>query len=149
IAVQGFGNVGSNAARLLYDDGARIVALSDVHGAIHRPEGLDLPAVVEHAKTTGSVKDFPGAKTITNDELLACECDVLIPAALGGVITRENASTIRASVIVEGANGPIEPEADELLEKRGVIVVPDILANAGGVTVSYFEWVQNIQQFTW
>ncbi len=149
IAIQGFGNVGSHAARLLFEDGARIVAVSDVNGGIYQPEGLELPALFEHVKKTGSVKGFGGANAISNDELLACECDVLIPAALGGVINHLNASSIRASVIVEGANGPIEPDADELLEKRGVIVVPDILANAGGVTVSYFEWVQNIQQFTW
>ncbi len=148
-AVQGFGNVGSFAARTLHQMGAKVVAVSDVRGGIYDPSGLDIPGLVRHMRSTGSVVGFADARAMSNEELLACDCDVLIPAALGGVLTRANAAEVRASLVVEAANGPTAPEADEILEKKGVIVVPDILANAGGVTVSYFEWVQNIQQFTW
>ncbi|MGA9520149.1 MAG: Glu/Leu/Phe/Val dehydrogenase dimerization domain-containing protein [Myxococcaceae bacterium] len=148
-AIQGFGNVGSHAARLLTEDGGRIVAVSDVHGGIRNPQGLDVPALFEHVKRHGTVKGFTGAEACSNDEVLTADCEVLIPAALGGVLTKENAGHVRARIIVEGANGPTTPEADELFEKRGVVVVPDILANAGGVTVSYFEWVQNLQHIAW
>jgi glutamate dehydrogenase (NAD(P)+) len=144
VAIQGFGNVGSRTARLLAEDGAVIVAASDVHGGVKNPQGLDVVGLFEHVKRQGTVKGFAGGNACSNDEVLAADCDVLVPAALGGVITRRNAAEIRARVIVEGANGPTDPEADEILEKRGVVVVPDILANAGGVTVSYFEWVQNL-----
>ncbi len=149
IAVQGFGNVGSHAARLLHEQGALITAVSDVHGGVKNPSGLDVPALFEHVKRTGTVKGFPGGNPCGNDDVIISECEVLIPAAMGHVLTRQNAPEVRARVVVEGANGPTEPEADEILEKRGVLVVPDILANAGGVTVSYFEWVQNLQHLTW
>jgi glutamate dehydrogenase (NAD(P)+) len=149
IAIQGFGNVGSHSARLLHDEGAKIVAVTDIRGGVKNPQGIDVPALFEHVKRHGSVQGFGGGTAIDNDQLLVTECDVLIPAALGGVLTRQNAPEIQTRVIVEAANGPTEPEADEVFEKRGIVVVPDILANAGGVTVSYFEWVQNIQQFIW
>ncbi len=149
IAVQGFGNVGSWAARFLSQAGARIVAVSDVHGGIFRESGLDIAKVTEHIRATGSVKGFPGAKDISNGELLTLDVDVLIPAALGGAITRDNAADIQARIVIEAANSPVTPRADEILRSRGVHVVPDILVNAGGVIVSYFEWVQNLQQFQW
>jgi glutamate dehydrogenase (NAD(P)+) len=148
-AVQGFGNVGSHTARLLHEDGALIVAVSDVHGGVRNPSGLDIPALFEHVKKTGSVRAFGGGVPCSNEEVLAADCEVLIPAALGGILDRRNAPEIRARIVVEGANGPTAPEADEIFEKRGVLVVPDILANAGGVTVSYFEWVQNLQHLSW
>jgi len=148
-AIQGFGNVGSHSARLLHEDGGHIVAISDVHGGVKNPAGLDVPALFEHVKRTGTVKGFSGGTACSNEEVLAAECEVLIPAALGDVLTKRNAAEIRARIVVEGANGPTSPEADEIFEKRGVLVVPDILANAGGVTVSYFEWVQNLQHLTW
>ncbi|MBS1151904.1 MAG: glutamate dehydrogenase, partial [Myxococcaceae bacterium] len=148
-AVQGFGNVGSHAVRLIHDDGGIVVAVSDVHGAVINPRGLDVPALFEHAKRHGTVKGFNGGNACTNEELLACDCDVLVPAAMGDALTRKNANDVRAKIIVEGANSPCDPEADEVFEKKGILVVPDILANAGGVTVSYFEWVQNLQHVTW
>ena len=148
-AVQGFGNVGSWAAKLLHAAGGKIVALSDVTGGIRNDAGLDVPRVVEHVGKTGGVKGFDGAIAVTNEELLTGACEVLVPAALGGVITKEVASAIRAELVVEGANGPTLPDADDVLKQRKISVIPDILANAGGVTVSYFEWVQNIQQFRW
>ncbi len=148
-AIQGFGNVGSWAARLLAEQGAKIVAVSDVKGGIFKEGGLDIPAVVEHFKQTGSVVGFKGAKDITNDELLVLDVDILVPAALGGSIDHHNAEAVQAEIIIEAANSPVTPRADEILERRGVTVVPDILTNAGGVTVSYFEWVQNLQQVQW
>jgi glutamate dehydrogenase (NAD(P)+) len=149
MAIQGFGNVGSWAARIASERGYRIVAVSDVHGAIFAGGGLDVDALMHHMVETGSVVDAPGSEPISNDELLELDVDVLMPAALGGVITHENAEKIRADVIVEGANHPVTPVADLHLHDRGIIVVPDILANAGGVTVSYFEWVQNNQEIQW
>ncbi|MBI3183709.1 MAG: glutamate dehydrogenase [Myxococcales bacterium] len=148
-AIQGFGNVGSHTARLVHEDGGRVVAVSDVHGGTKNASGLDVPALFEHVKRTGTVKDFPGGAACTNEELLAADCEVLVPAALGGALTARNAPDVKARILLEGANAPVDPEADEVLEKRGVLVVPDILANAGGVTVSYFEWVQNLQHLTW
>lgn len=148
-AVQGFGNVGSHTARLLYADGGKIVAVSDVHGGVHNPEGLDVPALFDYARKMGTVKGFAGGRSVTNEELLTVDCDVLVPAAMGNVLTEENAPQVRARIILEGANGPCTPAADEIFEKKGVLVVPDILANAGGVTVSYFEWVQNLQHVSW
>jgi glutamate dehydrogenase (NAD(P)+) len=148
-AIQGFGNVGSWVARLLHEEGAKVIAVSDVNGGVLSRDGLDVPALYEHARGSGTVVDFPGIDTISNEELLTLECDVLIPAALGDVFEPELAREARAGMIVEGANGPIRPEADDVFRERGIEVVPDILANAGGVTVSYFEWVQNIQQFQW
>ncbi len=148
-SVQGFGNVGSHAARLIAEDGGLIVAVSDVHGGVTNPQGLDLPALFEHVKRYGTVKGFSGGDAISSQDVLLVDCDVLVPAALGGVLTAENAEYVRARVIVEGANAPTTPQADEIFERKGVIVVPDILANAGGVTVSYFEWVQNLQHVSW
>jgi glutamate dehydrogenase (NAD(P)+) len=148
-AIQGFGNVGSWAARLLHEAGGRVIAVSDRKGGILNPEGLDVAALAEHRKETGTVTGFQGTDGITNEELLALECDVLLPAALGDVFSPELAREVRAGMIVEGANGPTGPEADAVFRERGIEVVPDIFANAGGVTVSYFEWVQNIQQFNW
>ncbi len=149
IAIQGFGNVGSHAAHILYELGAKIVAISDQHGGTYNEAGLDVPALLKHAAETGSVKNFPEAQNISNAELLAAQVDVLIPAALGGVLTAENAKDVRAAIIVEAANNPTHPEADAVFESKDILVVPDILANAGGVTVSYFEWVQNRQRFKW
>lgn len=149
IAIQGFGNVGSYAARVLHGMGAKIVAVSDAHGAIHDPEGLAIAEVIRHLGETGKVTGLEGAADITNAELLAMDVDVLIPAALGGVLTRENASHVRARCIVEAANNPTVPDADEIFARREIPVLPDVLANAGGVTVSYFEWVQNRQHFRW
>jgi glutamate dehydrogenase (NAD(P)+) len=148
-AIQGFGNVGSHAARLLSEDGARLVAVSDVHGGIWNGNGLDVPGLFEHVKRSGTVVGFAGGEPCSSEEVLYADCEVLIPAALGGVLHKENAEAVRAKVIVEGANAPTTPEADEILDRRGVLIVPDILANAGGVTVSYFEWVQNLQQLAW
>lgn len=149
VAVQGFGNVGSHSARLLHQAGARVLAVSDIGGAIRNPSGLDLPALLEHVAKTKSVVGFAGAEPLDPSELLTQDVDILVPAALENQITAENAAAIRAQVIVEGANGPTTPEADTILLANKVLVVPDILANAGGVTVSYFEWVQNRQGFYW
>lgn len=148
-AIQGFGNVGSWAARLLHERGGKIVAVSDVDGAVRNPNGIDVPALQAWVKAHRTVTGFPGAEAMPGEALLATECDVLVPAALGGVITKHTAAEIRARWILEGANHPSDPDADEVLEKKGITVLPDIYANAGGVTVSYFEWVQNIQQFYW
>jgi glutamate dehydrogenase (NAD(P)+) len=150
IVIQGFGNVGSHAAAFLDEMGGRIVAVSDANGGIHRSGGLSVGALREHTRSTGSVVGFPGTEAIGNEELLGLECDILIPAALGGVITGTNAPDIRAKMIVEAANSPISTVGDYILtEDMGIIIIPDILANAGGVTVSYYEWVQNLQQFFW
>ena len=149
IAVQGFGNVGSWTSRLLHEQGAKIVAVSDVHGGIFNDQGLDIPKLCAHLKETGSVRGFPGAKEVSNAELLTLDVDVLIPAALGGAITEKNADAVSAKLIIEAANSPVMPQAEEILLRRGITVVPDILVNAGGVTVSYFEWVQNLQQIRW
>lgn len=149
IAIQGFGNVGSWAARLLAEAGAKIVAVSDVFGGVWNERGLDINRVLEHRNETGSVVETAGTRAMSNDELLTLDVDVLIPAALGGAITRHNADAIQAKLVIEAANSPITPRADEMLRQRGICVIPDILVNAGGVTVSYFEWVQNLQQFNW
>lgn len=149
VAVQGFGNVGWIAGRLADEFGATVVAVSDSAGGIYDPTGLDLQAVRDHKTKTGSVTGFGQTEEITNDELLTRNVDLLIPAALENAIDAEIAQELKADVIVEGANGPLTPAADETLADRDVVVVPDILANAGGVTVSYFEWVQNRQQFYW
>jgi glutamate dehydrogenase (NAD(P)+) len=149
IAIQGFGNVGSNAARCLDEMGCRIVAVSDVQGGIYHPEGLDLPALLAVQRARQWVRQYPEGEPISNDEVLTLPCEVLIPAALGGQLTSANAGAIQARLIVEGANGPTTTEADRLLRDRGVFIIPDILANAGGVIVSYFEWVQDLQFFFW
>ena len=143
VAVQGFGNVGAVSARLLVEKGCRIVAVSDVSGAVYDPKGLDLEALQKHVSENRVVAGFPGADAIERDSVLEVECDILVPAALESAIHAGNAERIRARVIAEGANGPITPEADRILEERGVFIVPDILCNAGGVVVSYFEWVQD------
>ncbi len=146
---QGFGNVGSVTANLLHQSGYKIVAVSDVYGGIHNPKGIDIPRLLAWLSEHGKVEGFPGTEIVTNKELLEIECDVLVPAALGGVITAANADKLNCKIIVEGANGPTTPEADMMLHDRGIPVIPDILANAGGVTVSYFEWVQNQTGFYW
>ncbi len=149
VVVQGFGNVGSVAAYLMHDQGCTIVGISDVSGGIHNPNGLDPRTVLQHMQQTGRVAGFPGTTAVTNTELLELPCDFLVPAAIEGQITRDNAARIQAKIVVEGANGPTTPEADEILAERDILVVPDILANAGGVTVSYFEWVQDLQSLFW
>ena len=148
-AVQGYGNAGGIAARLIHELGTKVVAVSDSTGGIINKNGLDPAEVEKHKKETGSVVGFSEADDITNLELLSTECDVLIPAALENAITKENADDVKAKIIAEAANGPTTPEADKILEDKGVFIIPDILANAGGVTVSYFEWVQNGQNFFW
>ncbi|GAA5436336.1 Glu/Leu/Phe/Val family dehydrogenase [Deinococcus aquaticus] len=149
VAVQGFGNVGEAASRIFHEHGARIVAIQDVTGTIHSSAGIDPAAALEHLRRTGSILGLPGTEELKRDEFWDVDCDVLIPAALEKQITLENAGRIRARLIVEGANGPTIPAADDLLAERGVTVVPDVLANAGGVTVSYFEWVQDFSSFFW
>ena len=149
VAVQGFGNAGSIAARLLSEDGATIIAVSDSSGGIHSSKGLDMKAVLAYKERTGSLRGFPEAETISNERLLELECDVLVPAALENQITLENASRIKAKIVAEAANGPTTPGADDVMHENGTFVIPDILANAGGVTVSYFEWVQSLQSFFW
>ena len=148
-AVQGFGNVGSWFARLAHEQGARITAVSDVRGGIENGDGLDIPKVLEHVAKTGSVVDAPGSKPISNDDLLISDCDVLVPAALGHVLTEDNARQVTAKWVLEAANGPTSVAADEIFNERGITCIPDIYANAGGVTVSYFEWTQNTQKFRW
>ncbi|PSQ76601.1 MAG: glutamate dehydrogenase [Bacteroidetes bacterium QH_7_62_13] len=149
IAIQGFGNVGSWAARLLDDHGAVVTAVSDITGGYYDPTGLDIPAVYEHVAAEGDLKTFDDATEITNDELLTLDCDVVMPAAIGHVLTEENADDVQADYVLEGANGPTTYPAHQILTDRGVTCIPDIFANAGGVTVSYFEWAQNIQHFSW
>ena len=149
VALQGFGNVGSFAARFLHEAGARVLGVSDVAGGVWNPDGLDIPALLRWNADHKGLAGFPGTDAVTNDELLRANVDLLIPAALGGVITEEVAKELRAKIVIEAANNPTRAEADEILHKRNVVVVPDILANAGGVTVSYFEWVQNRQHFNW
>ncbi len=149
VAVQGFGNVGSISARLLEDAGCTVVAVSDQYGGVHNPLGLSVRRLLEHRDATGSLEGFAGAEEIGSTGPLTVDCDVLVPAALGNQLTSANAHLVRARLIVEGANGPTTPEADEIFHREGIMVVPDILANAGGVTVSYFEWVQDLQSFFW
>lgn len=149
VAIQGAGNVGSNAAKALHEMGAKIVAISDVNGGIYTSEGIDPFRLFAQLGPKDNVQGYPGTQSITNEEVLTTDCDILIPAAVGGVITDANAKEVKAKVVVEAANGPTTNEADEILKSRNVTVVPDILANAGGVTVSYFEWVQGIQYYFW
>ncbi len=150
VAVQGFGNVGSHAALILAEEcGCKVVAISDVAGGLYNADGLDIKACVQTAKDTGSVLNYKDAQPITNKELLELDVHILVPAAIENQITRENAADIKAKIIAEGANGPITPEADKILNEKGIIIIPDILANAGGVTVSYFEWVQGLQELYW
>uniref|UniRef100_A0A1D1XPA2 glutamate dehydrogenase [NAD(P)(+)] n=1 Tax=Anthurium amnicola TaxID=1678845 RepID=A0A1D1XPA2_9ARAE len=147
--IQGFGNVGSWAAQLINEAGGKVIAVSDITGAIKNSKGLDIPRLLKHSVANRGIRSFDGGDAMDPKSLLTEDCDVLIPAALGGVINRENANDIKAKFIVEAANHPTDPEADEILSKKGVLVLPDIFANSGGVTVSYFEWVQNIQGFMW
>jgi len=149
VVVQGFGNVGSVAADLLSGMGCRVVAVSDVHGGIYNPDGLDIRALLALVRAGKAVREYPEGEAITNEELLELPCEILVPAALGGQFTAANAPAVQARLIVEGANGPTTGEADRVLQERGVFIVPDILANAGGVIVSYFEWVQDLQFFFW
>jgi glutamate dehydrogenase/leucine dehydrogenase len=149
IVVQGFGNVGATFAKLAFDEGAKVIAVSDSKGAIHNMDGLDIDHVIKHKKDRGSVTDCSGGNNTTNEDILQTECDILVPAALENVITMENAHKINAKIILELGNGPIAHGADNLLHKRGILVVPDVLANAGGVTVSYFEWKQNLKKERW
>jgi glutamate dehydrogenase (NAD(P)+) len=147
--VQGFGNVGSFLAQFLAEDGAKVIAISDSSAGLHNPNGIDVQAAIAHKHETGTLEGFRGAEPISNEDLLLLECDVLAPCALEQVITTDNAAQVKATIIVEGANGPITPAADEILEDKGVLVLPDVLANAGGVVVSYFEWVQGLQEYFW
>ena len=150
VAVQGYGNVGYNAARLLHDElGCKVFAVSDSRGGVSSEKGFDPHDVLAHKEKKGSVVGFPGTKAVSNEEILELGVDILVPAALENQITSENAPRIKAKIVAEGANGPTTPEADDILHRRGIVVIPDILANGGGVTVSYFEWVQNLQQFFW
>ena len=149
VAVQGFGNAGSIAATLMSDEKATIVAVSDSTGGIHNPNGLDVAKVIAWKQEHGTVQGFPGAKDVTNAEVLEVECDILIPAALENQITDKNAGNVKAKLVAEAANGPTTPEADEIFSKRGIFMIPDILCNAGGVTVSYFEWVQDLNRDHW
>jgi glutamate dehydrogenase (NAD(P)+) len=149
VVVQGFGNVGSITARLLSEMGCKVVGVSDISGGVYNPAGLDVYKTLRYSREHGGLKGLPGAEAVTNQELLELPCTVLIPAALENQLTRSNAPRIQARMIIEAANGPTTPEADMILNERGIPVVPDILANAGGVTVSYFEWVQDLQRFFW
>jgi glutamate dehydrogenase (NAD(P)+) len=149
VAVQGFGNVGSYLARFVAEDGATIVALSDSTGGIYNPNGIDVANALAHKQETGALDGLKDTEPVTNDELLLLDCDILAPCALEQVITTDNADKVKAKLICEGANGPTTPSADEILEDRGVLVLPDVLANAGGVVVSYFEWVQGLQEYFW
>ncbi|HJQ93581.1 MAG TPA: Glu/Leu/Phe/Val dehydrogenase [Candidatus Thermoplasmatota archaeon] len=149
IAIQGFGNVGGHLAPLVHEMGMKVVAVSDVNGGIHNPAGLDIKALQAHVKATGSVKDFAGSKPITNSQLLELKVDILAPCALEGVIHKGNAPNLKCRILAEGANGPTTPQADKILADKGIYVIPDVLCNAGGVTASYFEWVQGLQSFFW
>jgi glutamate dehydrogenase/leucine dehydrogenase len=149
VVVQGYGNVGSWAARIMQQLGCKLVGASDAYGAIRSDAGIDAEALARHIVEGGRLPDFQGAEAIEPDELLEIECEVFIPAALGGMIHQANADSLRCRMVIEGANSPTTPAADEILADKGVYVVPDVMANAGGVVVSYFEWVQNLQHFRW
>jgi len=149
VVVQGFGNAGSIAAHLLDSNQAYVIAVSDSKGCIYNKDGIDIPKLMLHKEKTGSVVGFPASESITPEQLLSLECDILVPAALENVVHGENAPSIHAKIIAEAANGPLTPEADRILEAKGVFIIPDILCNAGGVTVSYFEWVQDEQHLFW
>jgi glutamate dehydrogenase (NAD(P)+) len=149
VVIQGFGNVGGMAARLMSARGFKIVAIVEYDGAVYNPNGLDIAALQAHRKETGSIVDFAGGENMDRTEAMFLDCEVLIPAATENVITSQNAARLRCRILCEGANGPTTPLADEILKEKGVFVIPDILANAGGVTVSYFEWVQDRQGFFW
>jgi glutamate dehydrogenase (NAD(P)+) len=150
VVVQGFGNVGATAAKIIEETGAKVVGVSDAIGGIYNPDGLPVAELIRrYSGREGGIREYKDAQQVSNSELLTLPCDILIPAAIAAQITGENANQIQAKLIVEGANGPCTPEADHILSDRGVFIVPDILANAGGVVVSYFEWVQDLQNFFW
>ena len=149
VVIQGFGNVGSFAGRFLNEMGSKIIAVSDVNGGLYDPDGLDITSLIEYNNKNGTIKGFSQGDLVSNEDILNIECDFLIPAALGGVIHKMNVEKLNCRVIIEAANGPVTPPADDILFKKGIHVIPDILTNAGGVTVSYFEWGQNLQQFQW
>jgi len=149
VAIQGFGNVGAHLARLLHGEGAKVVAVSDSRGGVYNPKGIDVPAALAHKQERGTLSGLANAEAVTNEELVELPCDIFAPCALEQVVTEENADRVKAQVICEGANGPVTPTADAILEDRGVLVLPDVLANAGGVVVSYFEWVQGLQEYFW
>src|SRR5690606_31566151 len=149
-AIQGFGNVGSHLAAAVHAEGVRVIAVTDVEGGVHNGNGLDIPALIAYAREHRTVTGFEQADPITNEQLWRLPCDYMIPAALGSVITKEdNASDLQCRMLVEAANAPTTPIADKILHQRGIVVLPDFLANAGGVVVSYFEWTQNLQQLRW
>ena len=149
VAVQGFGNVGSFFAKFVGELGARVVAVSDSTGGVHNANGIDVAAAFAHKRAGGTLSELKGGERITNEELITLDCDVFAPCALEQVVTEENAAEVKAKVIVEGANGPLTPAADDILESNGILILPDVLANAGGVVVSYFEWVQGLQEYFW
>jgi len=149
VAIQGFGNVGSYLAQFLADEGAKVVAVSDSGGGVYNPKGIDVPAVLAFKQETHSLAGFRGGDEITNEDLILLDCDVLAPCALEQVITADNAAKVKAKIVLEGANGPTTPAADDILENMDVLILPDVLANAGGVVVSYFEWVQGLQEYFW
>jgi glutamate dehydrogenase (NAD(P)+) len=149
VAIQGFGNVGSWAARILVELGARVVAVQDQHGEIRNDRGIDVEALTGHLRAGEHIEAFAGAETVRAEDFLATPCDVFIPAALGGMIHGDNAHLLDTKIIIEGANSPLTPRADAVLEERGILIIPDVVANAGGVVASYFEWVQNLQHFHW
>jgi glutamate dehydrogenase (NAD(P)+) len=149
VAVQGFGNVGAYFAKFAAEEGATVVAISDSTGGIYNANGVDVAAAFAHKRGGGSLSELKAGDRITNDELVLLDCDVFAPCALEQVITDRNADQVKAKLIVEGANGPITPAADDVLDQNGVLVLPDVLANAGGVVVSYFEWVQGLQEYFW
>jgi glutamate dehydrogenase (NAD(P)+) len=149
VVIQGFGNVGANLARLLHQEGAKVIAVSDSRSGVYNQNGIDVPAALAHKQERGSLEGLANAEHVTNEELVELPCDILAPCALEQVITEENADRVKAKIICEGANGPVTPTADAILEDRGILVLPDVLANAGGVVVSYFEWVQGLQEYFW
>jgi glutamate dehydrogenase (NAD(P)+) len=149
VVIQGFGNVGSVTAQLLHEMGCKVVGLSDISGGVYNAKGINVPLAMRYSKEHGTLRGLPGTEPVTNQELLELPCDILVPAELENQLTGQNAARVRASLIIEAANGPTTPEADHIFRERGILVVPDILANAGGVTVSYFEWVQDLQHFFW
>jgi glutamate dehydrogenase (NAD(P)+) len=149
VAVQGFGNVGSYYAKFVAEDGAKVVALSDSSGAVYNPNGIEVDLAIARKQETGRLEGLKDTESLTNEELLLLDCDILAPCALEQVITARNADKVKAKLIVEGANGPTTPAGDEILEDKGAMVLPDVLANAGGVVVSYFEWVQGLQEYFW
>ncbi|HHV54560.1 MAG TPA: Glu/Leu/Phe/Val dehydrogenase [Firmicutes bacterium] len=149
VAIQGFGNVGSNAARLLYEKGLRVIGVTDVMGGVYNESGIDIRALLDYSRQVGTVRGFPGGQSLTNSELFALDCDILIPAAIEHQITSQNANDVRAKIVAEAANGPTTSAANDILVDKGILVLPDILTNAGGVTVSYFEWIQNRTGLYW